>query len=110
MSFDPRLFYLVAKSIGRGNADEAALRTAVGRSYYAAFLVARDRMGLSSEKVKVHFKVESELKRRGKLALGQKLGQLKRLRVKADYRLATADWNNIWKSASALSNDLLKKL
>lgn len=110
MSFDPRVFFLVAKSLGSGSPDEAALRTAVGRSYYAAFLVARDKLGLTSERDRVHYKVESALKRLN-LAQGQKLGQLKRHRVEADYKLATtANWNNVWQEASSLSNDLLTKL
>lgn len=42
-AFDGRDFLSVAQALAE-QADEASLRTAISRAYYAAFLVARDRI------------------------------------------------------------------
>jgi hypothetical protein len=40
--FDPRQYLSLAENVLAARADEAALRSAVSRAYYAAFLVARE--------------------------------------------------------------------
>lgn len=103
---DPREFLRIANQLAAGT-DEAALRTAVGRFYYAAFLVARDKLGLTHERTEVHVKVGRELKRRNRAA-GDKLFRLKDLRVQADYHLSTPprNWGATWTRASSIAAGL----
>lgn len=67
--------------------DEAQVRTAIGRAYYASFLLARDRLGIGGGGGKVHKAVVSRLhsKRRHKMA--RHLKELRNLRNKADYNV-----------------------
>ena len=39
--FDPLAFLVLARELAGEGKDEAKLRTAVGRAYYALFLIAR---------------------------------------------------------------------
>ena len=97
--FDPRQFLELADDLSAPvGTTEAALRTSVGRAYYAAFLVARDRLGaiplLSPEDLydrpDVHGKVVQTVKGK-KSGLGDKLNKLRRLRQQADYVLSSDD-------------------
>lgn len=92
-------FLSVANSLYTGAASEAELRTAVGRVYYALFLMARDRLWpdpipprqirrrMSNGKTKIlgiHQAVLNEVSLRN-MALGSQLQKIYDLRVQADY-------------------------
>ena len=44
--FNPKAFLALAKKLLDTQDDPAALRTAISRSYYAAFLLTRRKLGL----------------------------------------------------------------
>jgi hypothetical protein len=112
-SFNPEQFFKFAAAIvGDVNANEAALRSAISRAYYATFLVSREKLfgldgvGLTKttrKKITKKFKLVHGKKREpgtheiisfaildktNKLALSQQLEQLKDARVNADYKLS----------------------
>ena len=111
--FDPAQFLRVAAIIASSEANEAMLRTAVGRAYYAVFLVARDRLGVVTSE-KVHSEVIRLLTRRDR-KLGNQMFFLLNLRLAADYQLIPArgsqqDWQVNWRRAQATATFLLPKL
>ena len=115
MVFDPIQFLQLAQNLANPATDEAKLRTAVGRAYYTAFLVARDKARITRRRA-VHMKTSIALKKmHGYRTLGDKLQKLSRLRGVADYQLipldpAERDWEVNWSSASALASDIIPKL
>jgi uncharacterized protein (UPF0332 family) len=46
--FNPKAFLGLARKLLEAEGDPAALRTAISRSYYAAFLFARARLGMGN--------------------------------------------------------------
>lgn len=88
---DGRLFLQVARVLAVED-DEASLRTAAGRAYYALFIEARDalmRWGLAPQtQFQVHVRVR-ELFDRTRVSdlsfIGDKLRELHILRNRADY-------------------------
>lgn len=110
---NPKDFLQTAQQLASAT-DEASLRTAVGRAYYAAFLVARDKLGLTNMRKQVHLKVEQQLKRQRKFAVAGKLHRLKELRHEADYKLSTAptvgNWNAAWTRAESLALSILASI
>jgi len=112
-SFDPEQFFKFATVIvGDANANEAALRSAISRAYYATFLVSRERLfgldgvGLTKatkKRIIKKFRLVHKKKREPgtheiisfaifdktkKVTLSQQLEQLKDARVNADYKLS----------------------
>jgi len=114
--FDSLDFLGIARELGNRNQDEASLRTAVGRAYYALFIVARDKLGFATKKRAVHTLVAKELKKRkGYRSTADQLTALKRLRHAADYQMlpynpADRDWQNNWSRAENLVKQILRKL
>lgn len=90
--FDPTGFLRIARSlVSRGDADEAELRTAVGRAYYGVFLVARERLTSTGEITPTwtsedHWAVITALRSRGG-PFGDQLHRLRRERNRDDYDL-----------------------
>jgi hypothetical protein len=115
-SFDPLDFLGLARELGNRNQDEASLRTAVGRAYYALFIIARDKLGFATKKRAVHTLVTKELKKRkGYRSTADQFAALKRLRHAADYQMlpydpADRDWQNNWSRTESLVNQILRKL
>jgi len=108
-TFDPMDFLSLARTLGSGNADEAQLRTAVGRAYYALFLVARDRLGVTTTQ-QVHGTVIQALTRRRK-RLGDQMFALFRLRQIADYEMLPQNaheqnWEHNWLRAQAIIGNI----
>ena len=99
--FDPVELLRIARSLAANTNDEAALRVAVGRAYYALFLTARERLNVKSKKGEsVHVKVVAAVKGEN-LALGERLDKLRRLRSSADYNLTSSNsgaiqWQQHW--------------
>jgi hypothetical protein len=104
---------------GTAAGDEIKLRCAVGRAYYAAFLLARDRLRIvdNPDEGGVHGRVIGALKRRS-MMLANNLEALRAYRTSADYSFpatdpAHLDWQENWKQAenkSAFVVDRLKQL
>jgi hypothetical protein len=111
---DPLAFLQIAQELAREK-DEAKIRTAVGRGYYALFLLAREKTGVTSTRA-VHTEVVRAVRRRsGYRATADQLDALRRLRVVADHQLlpddvALRDWSNNWASVQALIEHILPKL
>jgi uncharacterized protein (UPF0332 family) len=80
--FDPVDFLHLAKKLLSG--DEASLRTAVSRAYCASFLLARDRLGLSSRAPEVHQEVIKRMYDTGP-SIAHNLHLLRHNRNSADY-------------------------
>ena len=110
---EPLTFLRVAEELAH-KGDEAALRTAIGRAYYALFLMARDKTGVTSTRA-VHMEVIRAVRKRpGARATADQLDTLRRLRVIADYQLlpddpAMRDWPSNWIKAQAADFEYLNK-
>jgi uncharacterized protein (UPF0332 family) len=79
---DPSDFLELATELGTN--DEARIRTAVGRAYYASFLTARNAFAIEEKKPDVHRMVLNVLYRNNPL-IANKLHYLRRQRNIADY-------------------------
>jgi uncharacterized protein (UPF0332 family) len=111
--FDPAQFLRVASVLASEGANEAMLRTAVGRAYYAVFLAARDRLGIVTTE-KVHSEVVRLLTRRDR-KLGNQMFYLLNLRLAADYQMtpdreSQQDWQVNWLRARDAAAFLMAKL
>lgn len=113
--FDSVRFFELAKELAQ-QTDEARLRTAVGRAYYAAFLIAKTKT-MVVQREGAHNEVRARLMSRpprGK-HLADKLRDLFELRNTADYELVPDDasrtnwWHN-WERALLLAEYLIPKL
>jgi len=90
--FDEKEFYDLGVKIARAYADEAGYRTAIGRVYYACYLIgakATKNKGWFSPKYSAadHSALRRALKAQAKDALADKLLELYRLREHADYHV-----------------------
>ena len=112
--FDPLEFLTLAQHLGNRN-EESWLRTAVGRAYYSAFLIARDKTGVTGRR-RIHTRVIRAVKqRRGYRATGEQLDQLFRLRTVADYELTPLEpddrnWRHNCSTAETLANNILPRM
>jgi hypothetical protein len=111
--FDPLLFLDLADELSAAG-DEAHLRAAVGRAYYALFLLARTKVGITGTN-DVHKRVRQALKKRGLRSAADQLGAFSRLRGVADYQMipdevARRDWLRNWSDAQQLVRHLMPTL
>jgi uncharacterized protein (UPF0332 family) len=86
--FAPVSFYQLASDLhAASSGDDAQRRSAVSRAYYAAFLVARDAKGISSQGPDSHKRVIDAYMAGNQedISIGNRLATLKQKRVKADY-------------------------
>ena len=109
-AFDPLLFLTLARELGQSD-DQSKLRTAVGRAYYAVFLVARDRLSVVAGE-KTHKEVFESLKRRNQFKLRDQMMSLYRLRQVADYEMVGVDersknWKSNWIRQEKLADAML---
>lgn len=113
---DPLAFLSLARELGSRNDDEAGLRTAVGRAYYALFLVGREKEhGAIKGRKDVHRQViEAVKRRRGYRSTADQLDTLRRMRTVADYDLlpddANRNWADNWSRAQELVDRILPRL
>ncbi len=114
--FDPLEFLEVAREMA-ASGGEGRLRVAVGRAYYALFLLARERTGAypADKSQSAHALVLSALSRRKGFSVANDLNQLKKLRLTADYQLIPTkpgerDWARNWARAQWLVGRLLPTL
>ena len=92
---------------------EADLRTAIGRLYYAAFLLARESLGVTGRS-HIHGRVIGEVARNDRVAAVE-LEKLFDLRTLADYDLEIQDplrndWQRNYQMARRLANFILERL
>ena len=89
MSFAGPDFLQVAQKLIQGTATEGALRSAISRSYYSAFLHAREYCWLNGLRIdksgRAHDQVRLSLSSRGQQHLAANLRDLHALRKNADY-------------------------
>ena len=114
--FDPLEFLNVAQELAAGG-GESRFRAAVGRAYYALFLLARERTGAypTTKSQSAHALVLSAVGSRKGFSVANDLNQLKKLRVTADYQLVPTkpgeqDWTKNWTRAQWLVGRLLPVL
>jgi uncharacterized protein (UPF0332 family) len=86
VNFNPVEFYQLASILYENNSEEVIYRTIVSRSYYSAFLCARESAGIKSNENDGHKKVIDYFKSRNK-TISNQLQSLKNLRHDADYEL-----------------------
>lgn len=90
--FDPSNFFSLASQLCVSSSSESELRTSIGRSYYASFLSARERLASCGHYVPTrtgqdHQGVIDTLAGLRKRPLRDKLDSLRQLRTWADYEL-----------------------
>lgn len=110
MPFDPAGFFELAQELAAPGASEARLRTAVARTYYAVFLVAREKLGVTTQD-DVHSTVIGQVKARYRVA-GDQLDKLRRLRRRADYELdpTSPNWQADWTTTLEVATHLLPNI
>jgi len=81
--FDPLNFLNLAEKLAEKD-EEAHLRTAISRAYYASFLIARDKLRIKVQIPEVHREVIKELYTKSSIA-AENLHLLRRLRNFSDY-------------------------
>ena len=113
--FDPLEFLRLARRLAEQGTGERELRTAVGRAYYALFLVARDRTSVTATQG-VHRAVNRAVRlRHGHRSTASQLNSLKRLREVADYEElpvdpSQRDWVVNWQRADTIATHILPRL
>jgi len=113
--FDPRLFHNIAINL-KNNKDidqEGRYRTSVGRAYYAAFLITRNRLklkGKSFDKNKQHKDVREYLKVLNQEYLASQLKTLFDYRVKADYKLNERFNHDLCKKCIIISQEIINSI
>ena len=142
--FNPMDFLSVGENLIAGAPKEGEYRTVIGRAYYSCFLVARDQL-FGVDQRRLTPKLKRRLTRKGKLAgvhevilialashpglrpgqqmrLSSQLGQLKDMRVHADYmrhpgttasaltKYGVRDWDGLAHFAMTLASNLIADL
>lgn len=112
-AFDPLSFLQLADDLATDDADEAALRTAVGRAYYAVYLLARRHTSVEGRH-QAHHRVRQELGLRSQ-RLTALLGMMASYRDLADYDLQPTnpqrqDWRQNWTVVRQNARDVLDEL
>ncbi len=114
--FDPLEFWNVAQELAAAG-GESRLRAALGRAYYALFLLARERTGAypATTRQSAHALVISAVSTHKGFTVANDLNQLKKLRIIADYQLVPTktgeqDWARNWARAQWLVGRLLPSL
>jgi len=117
--YDPIKFLELANNLlldGKYERDSRA-RTAVGRSYYATFLLASQKLqekGISvPEGTEIHKVVIDTYMDRNLSSIGNRLDQLRHHRVDADYHMRTNVTLDLGKKCAKLAEytiDLIKQI
>lgn len=114
-NFDPLLYLNLARELAGQEGTEVKLRTAIGRAYYALFLLTREKSHVTGTE-DVHRRVGSVVSNKAGYSItGSQLRALHRLRVEADYYLTASDpsfedWARNWKDAEYLVNAILPNI
>lgn len=112
--FDPEDYWRLAKQIANdADADECAYRAAIGRAYYAMFLIARENFNVKRT-TGAHGEVRRMIRQKNS-TLSDQFFALMQLREVADYELipveaSNRDWCANWERASAIADRLIGRL
>jgi hypothetical protein len=107
--YDITGFFEIAIELAADPSDEMRLRTAIGRAYYAAFLLARKAVGREWDDTPgCHTAVQHDIRRAN---IQEKLRTMHRLRKAADYeevpqRPDQRNWVENWRRAHILYNQI----
>ena len=105
-SFQPSDYYDVANKLVSESPDEACFRAAVSRTYYAVFLMVRDKARLVGGD-DVHARAKKAVSAKS-FTEGSRFQELREMRTHADYVLKPGDekyksdyddWPENWKTA-----------
>lgn len=112
-AFDPMTFLQLADELVTFDADEATLRTAIGRAYYAVFLLSRAQTSVKGRH-QVHYRVREAIGSRSS-RLAALLGTMSSMRLLADYdvqptNLQFQDWRRNWEGIRRNATDVLEEL
>jgi hypothetical protein len=112
--FDPRQYLDLARDMARHSSDETVPRTAVGRAYYAVFLMAREAAHVHAAEQQQHQVIKTHLLKHDN-AVGGAYGSLYDLRIEADYYLeprdrANDDWARNWRYADRYASTVVEYL
>lgn len=117
MAFDWSKYLDLARELAQRGSDEAALRTAVSRAYYAVFCSARDLLASEGSfpprGLPVHKWVWDEFKSHpdaGRQLVGSTADGLRRARSFADYEGQATGWDTKARVAIATASNLLISL
>lgn len=115
MNFDPVSFYLLAGALHcskelDSTLDEAKYRTSISKSYYAAFLKAREGSSVTTRSESVHKQVIDFYKGKRKESLSNRLDSLRIMRGNADYDMDCKITGRESGNALSLSRKILEEL
>lgn len=108
-AFKPKKFLELGKILLSDSRydEEARIRTAIGRCYYATFLIAYRKMLHTGfqflDKTRIHQEVKDAYMDQGHTAIGNKLDQLREMRRRADYDIDSEIAMNECKQCAQLS-------
>jgi hypothetical protein len=111
--FDPLEFLRLADALVTDDADEATLRTAIGRAYYAVFLLARAKTDVRGRR-QVHERVRVAISPVND-RLAALLGTISTARYVADYEIRPTnenftDWKRNWERVRRNVASVLEEL
>lgn len=112
-SFDPEIFLEISKQLRKIKIldFDGRLRTAIGRSYYAAFLKSLIKLQSLGESFpdnsRIHYEIREALHKKRKSNIASKLNTLFELRVKADYKLNAKVDDTIYQKSISLSENII---
>jgi uncharacterized protein (UPF0332 family) len=111
--FDPEIFLEISKQLRTLKILdlEGRLRTAIGRSYYAAFLKTLKKLQSLGESFRdnsrIHYDIRNALNKRKKGNISSKLNSLFELRVTSDYKLNAKIDNSSYQKSITLSENII---
>jgi len=113
--FDPANFYNLASQLCSSGADETSLRTSVGRSYFSAFLSAREKLDTlgyyhPKHSGEDHPGVRNALGSIGRSDLKNKLLGLSIRRGTADYNLNATVTQRMARNTLQIANGLMPEI
>jgi len=113
LPFDPVRYLSLAQELALSTENEAKLRTAVGRAYYALHLLAREKLGIKPSS-KEH-RIERNHLDKEDPGAALKMNALEGWRVVADYQLLPSDptrhnWQENWAEVRDLVDDIRPRL
>jgi uncharacterized protein (UPF0332 family) len=112
MAFEPVDYYYLAGWLYKQQVqyDEARARAVVSKSYYGAFLAARNKAGITDKSPSVHSKVHDYYAKAGKLALAKRLDESRVKRNDADYDITKSMTSMDSGKALARAKKILEEL
>lgn len=118
MSFDWREYFNLAQALVQNKAmfhNEAAVRSAVSRAYYAAYCYARNhackKLGfVITKKSKDHGRLRDFFKSRNQIRIAKDLDELKQHRNRCDYNDTVPHLNDVYGDAVKRTRNIFKRL